>query len=325
MTPSFSLSTMADMLDAEVRGTQTTYGYVSDLKTAGPTDLSVYFSGRWRGIAKTTQAGVVIVEQALADDLPDTCTRLVVLNARTAWSAVLRWVESVQIETRVGHIHPSSVVAETAMVDPTALISPFCIIGENVRIGHNVTIAGGCVIGDDVVIGDSTTIDSGVTIHAKTRIGMACLISAGARIGTVGFGIDCDGLIPHLGHVVIEDYCTIGANTCIDRATVATTMIGRGSHIDNLVQIGHNVQIGQRVRLCGLVGIAGGAILEDDVWVGGQAGIGGHLTIGRGARIAAKSGVTKTMPGGRAYSGFPAEPNLQRLRRIAANKQASEG
>ncbi|MEE2755934.1 MAG: UDP-3-O-(3-hydroxymyristoyl)glucosamine N-acyltransferase [Myxococcota bacterium] len=324
MTPTFSLSEMAAMLNAEVRGPQTTYVGVSDLKTACKADLSVYFSRQWREIARATQAGIVIVEHPLADNLPDTCTRLIVPHARTAWSAVLRWVESVQTVRPAGHVHPSCIIAETATIDPSACISPLCVIGEHTQIGRNVNIAAGCVVGDGAIIGDGTTMGSSVTIHAKTRIGKACFISDGARIGTVGFGIDADGLIPHLGHVVIGDFCTIGANVCIDRATVTTTAVGMASHIDNLVQIGHNVTIGQRVRLCGQVGIAGGATLEDDVWVGGQAGIGGHLTIGQGARIAAKSGVTKSLPGGLSYSGFPAEPNMQRLRKLAAAKRASK-
>ncbi len=215
------------------------------------------------------------------------------------------------------------------------VVSPYARIEDGVHLGVNVEIHAGAVIAQGAHIGDGTIIESNVVIGPNVVIGQGCYIGAnssvshanigryvrlypGVRIGQDGFGfaIDPSGFVkvPQLGRVIIEDHVEVGANSTIDRGAGPDTVIGMGTWIDNLVQIGHNVKIGRGCVIVSQVGISGSTVLEDFVMLGGQVGLAGHLRIGKGARIAAQSGVSRNIPPQSEYMGYPAVPMKQFLR-----------
>ncbi|MBU0481594.1 MAG: UDP-3-O-(3-hydroxymyristoyl)glucosamine N-acyltransferase [Proteobacteria bacterium] len=198
-------------------------------------------------------------------------------------------------------------------------ISPMVVIGNNVRIGSRVTIGPGTVVGDSVSIGDGTFLHPNVTVLAGSLIGERVIIHSGTVIGSDGFGYAHDRhgnhvKRPHVGFVQIDDDVEIGANVCVDRATFGKTWIRRGTKIDNLVQIAHNVEIGENSILVSQVGISGSSRLGYGVVMGGKAALSGHLEIGNRVTIAAKSGVTSDLEDGAIVSGFPAIPHRKWLR-----------
>jgi UDP-3-O-[3-hydroxymyristoyl] glucosamine N-acyltransferase len=198
------------------------------------------------------------------------------------------------------------------------------VIGKGATIGRNCWIEANAVIGCGVVIGDNCRIGPGATV-SHALIGNNVRLYPGVRVGQDGFGfaIDPAGFvkIPQLGRVMIEDDVEVGANSCIDRGAGPDTVIGRGTWIDNLVQIGHNVRIGRGCILVGQCGIAGSTVLEDYVVVAAQAGIAGHLHVGKGARIGAQAGVLRNLDAGGEYMGSPCLPMRQNMRQIALLKR----
>ena len=192
-------------------------------------------------------------------------------------------------------IHPSAVVAASAQVDPTAHIGPHCTIGARVKIGANCVLQSGNSVGDDSVLGDETNLFPNATIYSRTQIGKRVRIHAGAVIGSDGFGYVFDTSfhrkVPQIGNVIIGDDVEIGANTTVDRAALGSTSIGKGTKIDNLVQVGHNVEIGEHCIFCAQVGISGSTKIGSYTVMAGQAGLAGHLKIGNKVTIGSKSGV----------------------------------
>lgn len=200
------------------------------------------------------------------------------------------------------------------------------VIGENVRIGPAVTIGPGVVLGDHVIVGEGCTIQARVTIYPHTELGARVLVQAGAVLGSTGFGYVRDSAaggylaFPQQGQLVIEDDVEIGANTTIDRGALGETRIGRGSKLDNLVHIGHNVRIGRNVIIAAQTGISGSSIIEDDAIIAGQVGIAEHVTIGAGVILGAKCGVPtgkKIRGAGEVFWGIPARPIREYLRDLA--------
>jgi UDP-3-O-[3-hydroxymyristoyl] glucosamine N-acyltransferase len=221
-------------------------------------------------------------------------------------------------------IHPSAVVAKTAQIDPTAHVGPHCTVGERVRLGANVVLQAGNFIGDDAALGDDTNLFPNVTIYPRTQIGRRVRIHAGTVIGSDGYGYVLDqGIhlkIPQVGHVVIGDDVEIGANVTVDRGALGSTVIGKGTKIDNLVQIGHNVQIGEHCIVISQVGIAGSCTLGNYVILAGQAGLAGHLKIGDRAIIGAQAGVMNHIPAGEKWLGSPAQPDKEFKRQVIAQR-----
>ncbi len=219
-------------------------------------------------------------------------------------------------------IHPSAVIAQSAQVDPTAHIGPHCTIGERVKIGANVILQAGNFVGDDSVLGDDTKLFPNVTIYFRTHIGQRVRIHSGTVIGSDGFSYVFDAgvhrKVPQVGNVVIGDDVEIGSNVSIDRAALGATVIGRGTKIDNLVHIAHNVEIGEHCILCGQVGFAGSTKLGNYVVLAGQVGIGGHLKIGDRVTVGSKAGVMHNIPDGEAWLGLPAQPDKQAKRVMIA-------
>lgn len=217
-------------------------------------------------------------------------------------------------------------IAPTAFIDPSASVSPQATVMHGAFIGRNVVIGSGSVIspnvfvGDGVIIGDNTFIGANATL-SHTIVGNHVILHPGVHIGQDGFGfaISPKGAVkvPQLGRVIIQDEVEIGAGTCIDRGAGPDTLISYGAKIDNLVQIGHNVQIGKFATIVSQVGISGSTEVGDGAILAGQVGVAGHLKIGRGAILAAKSGVTNHVPEGQTYGGIPAMPVMQWRRQVA--------
>jgi UDP-3-O-[3-hydroxymyristoyl] glucosamine N-acyltransferase len=225
-------------------------------------------------------------------------------------------------------IHPTAVIAATAKIDPTAHIGPHCVIGERVHIGARTVLQAGNFVGDDSKITDDTNIFPNVTLYARTEIGSRVRIHAGTTIGSDGFGYVPDGgghrKIPQIGNVIIGDDVEIGANVTIDRGALGATVIGKGTKIDNLVQIAHNVQLGEHCLLIAHAAIAGSSKLGNYVVVAGQAGIVGHMKIGNNVIIAGQSGVMTDIPDGGKFWGTPAQPEREMKRQVIATRQLPE-
>ena len=219
-------------------------------------------------------------------------------------------------------IHPTAVVAKSAQVDPTAHIGPHCVVGERVKLGANVVLQSGISIGDNAVLGDDVKLFPNVTIYPRTQIGKRVRIHAGAVIGADGFGYVLDSgahrKVMQIGNVVIGDDVEIGANVTVDRGALGSTVIGKGTKIDNLVQIAHNVQIGEHCIIISQVGIAGSTKIGNYVILAGQAGLAGHLKIGNQAIVGAQAGVMTDIPDGGKWLGSPAQPDKEFKRQVVA-------
>jgi len=219
-------------------------------------------------------------------------------------------------------IHPTAVVAASAKVDSSAHIGPHCVVGERAQIGARSVLQAGAVVGDDSRIGEEVNLFPNVTVYPRTEIGARVRIHAGTVIGSDGFGYVLDNgvqrKVPQVGNVVIGDDVEIGANVTIDRGALGSTVIGKGTKIDNLVQIAHNVEIGAGSIVVAQVGISGSTKLGNYVVLAGQVGIAGHLKIGNQVTVAAKSGVMTDIPDGGKWLGIPAQPDKQTKRQLIA-------
>ncbi len=231
-------------------------------------------------------------------------------------------------EEHIGGIHPTAVVEEGAAVAPDASIGAHCFIGAGTGIGAGTVIHPGCHIGQNVSIGKDCLLHPNVTVLDRCKIGERVILHSGCVIGADGFGyVNDDGFqmkVPQVGNVCVEDDVEVGANTTIDRATLGTTRIGRGTKIDNLVQIGHNCNIGENCIICGQVGFSGSCTIGDGVILAGQVGISDHITIGEGAILGGKSGVYENVPEKVFYSGFPARPHRQTMRILSLLEKLPE-
>lgn len=292
---------------------------VAPLEKASRGALSFVASAKYVSYLPGTRAGVVLVRPEWAPKRPEGCTAVVVEDPHSALAAVIPLLYTAA--------EPSPGVHETALVGPD------CSIGNGVSIGPYAVVGAGCVIGRATVIGahavvgagcrfgEGVTIDSHATVYDGVLIGDRSIVHSGARVGKAGFGYvwrDGHHKIPQIGGCRIESDVEIGTNVTIDRGSVGDTVIGQGTKIDNLVHIGHNVQIGKHVLIIAQVGISGSTKIGDGSVLAGQAGVGGHLEIGAGARIGGQAGVTGDVPGGATYSGYPARPHRESLRAQAA-------
>ena len=225
-------------------------------------------------------------------------------------------------------IHPSAVIAKSAQVDPTAHIGPHCTVGERVRLGAHCVLQNGNFVGDDSALGAETHLSPNVIIHARSQIGQRVRIHAGTVIGSDGYGYVLDGgihrKIPQVGNVIIGEDVEIGANVTIDCGALGSTVIGKGTKIDNLVQVAHNVEIGEHCLVIAQVGIAGSAKLGNYVVLAGQAGVAGHLKIGDHVTVAAQAGVMVDTPDAGTYWGSPMQPIGDVKRQLVAVRKLPE-
>ena len=291
---------------------------VAPLETAGRTDVTFLDNRKYTEAFEKSDAGAAFVGEAMAARAPK---GMALLISREPYKAFARAVQAFYPEARVV---PGC--APSAVIDPTATVPADCAIGANVvieagaRLGQRCQIGANTVVGAGVEIGDDCRVAANVTL-SHCVIGARVVLHPGVRIGQAGFGFAPDAAgpvkIPQIGRVVIGDDVDIGANTTIDRGSAHDTVIGPGTMIDNLVQIGHNVVLGRGCVLAGQVGISGSTKLGDFVMAGGQAGLAGHLNIGTGARIGAQAGLMRDVEPGEAVIGAPAVPLTTFWRQIA--------
>ena len=245
-----------------------------------------------------------------------TKTLIRVSNARVAFAKVLAMF--FPEPQPPGGVHSTAAVAGSAKVDPTAFIGPQCVVGERVRLGPRAVLLGGNHVGDDCQLGEDVRLFPNVVLYPRCQIGHRVRIHAGTVVGSDGFGYVLDQgthrKIPQIGNVIIHDDVEIGANVTIDRAALGSTVIGKGAKIDNLVQIAHNVVIGEHCIIVAQVGIAGSTQVGHYVTMAGQVGVAGHLKIGNQVTLAAQAGVMNDVPDGEKWLGAPARPDRQMKR-----------
>jgi UDP-3-O-[3-hydroxymyristoyl] glucosamine N-acyltransferase len=293
---------------------------VAPLDRAAPGDLSFLGAPKYAPMFAASNAGVVLVAPDLAE-APGRCpSRIIVERPQEALLTLLpRFHRAAAAEPGV---HATAVLGRGVRLGDGVSIGPYAVIGDGANVGDGAIIGAHVVVGQDVTIGARSQLYPSTTVYAGTRIGERVTIHAGARLGSDGFGyVQRDGQhlkIPHVGRCIIEDDVEIGANTTIDRGSIDDTVIGAGTKIDNLVQIGHNVRVGKVCLIMAQVGIAGSVRVEDGAILLGQVGVSGHHTIGKGARLAAQAGVFGDIPAGETWSGYPARPHKDALRAQAA-------
>ncbi len=292
---------------------------VAPLDRATASDISFFDNPKYIEQYINSAAGACFVKDKFAAQAPAGMALLICDDPYRAYALVAQRLYPFVPPT--DGISPKAEIHSTASIGTDVTIDSGVVIGRNVSIGDGCIISANAVIGDGVSVGRQTRIGACSTI-SHALIGESCIIHRGVHIGQDGFGfaLGRDGhvKVPQLGRVVIDNDVEIGAGTCIDRGTGPDTMIGEGTKIDNLVQIGHNVQIGKRVIIVSQVGISGSTRIGDGVVIGGQAGIAGHLKIGPGARLAARSGVAADIPAGKVYGGTPAVPIKDWHRQVIA-------
>lgn len=315
----FTAEKLAEVAQADLRGSpETLYSDVASVDKASKTDVSFLDNRKYLDSFKISQAGLCIVHPDLADLAPANMALLITPQPYMAYARIANlFYPKDKVE---GHISAKAFVADTACIDSTVRIDAGAYVGANVQIGANTWIKPNAVLHDGVVIGDDCVIGSNVTV-SHSLVGNAVTIHAGSQIGQDGFGFasSMEGhlRIPQLGRVVIHDHVNIGSNTTIDRGAGPDTIIGAGTQIDNLVQIGHNVELGFGCVIVSQTGISGSTKLGNFCVCGGQAGLAGHLQIGDGVTMAAKSGVMKNIPAGQTVGGFPAIPQKEWLKKQA--------
>lgn len=318
-----SLSDLAEHLECHLRGDgAVTVTHVSSLKSADAESLLFIDDPKHLDAALASPAAAVIAaEFAVATHAAKPL--LISNQPRLTFSRAAKLLRDTGRQSR--GIHPSAIV-EAAVIGGNVEIGPRAVIAERARIGEGSTIGAACVIGEGVEIGRDCRIDAHVTIYSGTRIGDRVVIQAGAVLGSEGFGYVRDERtgryeqFPQVGRLVIEDDVEIGANSTIDRGALDETRIRRGTKIDNVVHIGHNVLIGQNVVIAAQTGISGSAVIEDNVIIGGQVGIADHVRIESGAILGAQSGIPskKIIRGkGVVFWGTPARPIGEYLKELA--------
>lgn len=311
----FSAQQIAAVLGGQLYGNANAeVSDVAPIEQAQAQHLSFITDEKYLPCLETTRAGVVLVTKDLTDpnDLKDLRDRAVILveNARGSMGQLLQLVSKAMNPAKKG-IEQPSFISEGVSVPEDAYVGAFAYIGRNVRLGAGVQIYPNVYIGDNVTIGDNTILYAGVKIYAHCRIGAQCILHAGVVIGSDGFGFepDAQGInqkIPQIGNVIIEDDVEIGANTTVDRAMMGSTIVRRNAKIDNLVQIAHNVEVGQSTFLCAQVGIAGSTKVGQHCILSGQVGAAGHIEIADNCVFGAQSGIPGNVRKPGVYMGYPA-------------------
>ncbi len=280
----------------------------SKIEEGRPGSLSFLANPKYEHHIYNTEASIVLVNNDFIPSAPVKSTLIKVANAYAALAVLLDMVE--QSKKKKEGIDPSAFIHSTAKVGNGCYIGNFAFIGEHVIIGERCKIYPHAYIGDDAIIGDDSVIYPHVTIYEGCRIGNRCILHAGSVIGSDGFGFAPQGdnykKIPQLGNVILEDEVEIGANTTIDRAVMDSTIIRKGVKLDNLVQIAHNVEVGEHTVMASQVGISGSVKIGKHCQFGGQAGLAGHLRIEDNVSVGAQAGVIGNIEEGRTILGAPA-------------------
>jgi UDP-3-O-[3-hydroxymyristoyl] glucosamine N-acyltransferase len=300
---------------------------VSAVAEAGPDALTFATDETYYAAALSSAAAAVLVDAAIAiDESAADKPLLIVENARAALATLLGSLK--RPRPRGPFRHPSAVVEDGAQIGEGVYLGAHSYVGVNARVGDGCTIGAGAYVGSEVTIGAQTWLHPRAVVHDGCVIGAGCVLHSGCVIGSEGFGwAFLEGRlerIPQIGNVVLDDDVEIGANTCVDRAQTGSTTIGRGTKIDNLVQIGHNCRIGKHCAIAAQSGFAGSTSVGDYVKIAGQVGTRGHMHIGTGATVAGGSGVWGDVPDGAMVSGNPARPHREEMRMQANIRKLPE-
>ncbi|MDN3657657.1 UDP-3-O-(3-hydroxymyristoyl)glucosamine N-acyltransferase [Ferruginibacter paludis] len=296
----FSAAQIAMMIDGKIEGNANIQvGFFGKIEEAVEGELTFLANPKYEEYLYSTAASIVIVNHSLELKQPVSATLIRVQDAYTAFATLLDKYQQIKNQQLTGIQQPAYVDA-TAKIGEQVFIGAFAYIGEKAIIGNRVKIYPSAYIGNRVTIGENTIIHPGVKIYHHCNIGNNVVIHSGTVIGSDGFGFapQADGTyikVPQIGNVVIEDNVEIGANTTIDRATIGSTLIKSGAKLDNLLQIAHNVEIGNNSVIAAQAGISGSTKIGNNVMIGGQAGVVGHLQIADGTKINAQSGVSKSI------------------------------
>lgn len=316
-----AVSELAELVGGEVvgDGSRLILG-VAPIESAGPEELAFLTDSRYRPFLQTTGAGAVVVGMGEVGDNRATLIR--VADPHRAMAELL-FSFPPEGDAPTPGVHPTAVVEGGVSLGEGVAIGPLVQIGAESRIGDRVIVGGGSYIGQGCEVGQESVLFPRVTVLDRVRIGARCRIQSGTVLGSEGYRYVTDGesahrRVPHLGLVIVEDEVELGANVTVDRAVLGATRIGRGTKVDNLVHIAHNVEIGEDCLIVAQVGISGSVSMGRGVAVGGQAGIAGHLEIGEGAQIAARSGINHSVPPGAVVSGVPARSHRETRRIWAA-------
>jgi len=320
------LRDLAEKLGCRLRGDGSiTVSNISSLQSANRDSLIFVEDAKHLNTALASSAAAVVAPEFADQGFAAKTTKPILISAQPRLTFA-RAAKLLRDPERNRGIHPFTVVPPSVEIGKNVAVAPRAVLGEHVKIGDETTVGCGAVIGDDVVIGSHCRIDANVTIYPGTTLGDRVIVQAGAVLGSEGFGYVRDAQtgryeqFPQVGRVVIEDDVEIGANSTVDRGALDETRICRGTKIDNLVHVGHNVRIGEDVVIAAQTGLSGSATVEDHVIIGGQVGIADHVRIEEGAILGAQSGIPskKVIRGkGVVFWGTPARPIREYLKELA--------
>ena len=325
----FSAAQIAMLINGKVEGDPdivvNSFGKIEEAKEG---QLTFFANPKYEEFLYSTKASLVIINEAYELRQPLKAVLVRVPDAYSAFATLLSKYQEIMTQQLSG-IQQPSYISKTAATGQNVFIGAFSYLGDNVKVGNNTKIFPNAYIGDNVSIGDNSIIHPGVKIYHSCKIGNNVTIHAGAVIGSDGFGFAPQSdrsfkKVPQIGNVLIEDYVEIGANTTIDRATIGSTIIKSGAKLDNLIQIAHNVEVGNSTVIAAQAGVSGSTKIGKGVMIGGQVGIVGHIQIGDGAKINAQSGVSKSIEPGKAVTGSPAHDYTATLRSQAISRKLPE-
>jgi UDP-3-O-[3-hydroxymyristoyl] glucosamine N-acyltransferase len=293
----FSAEQIAQLLSGTVEGNpQQTVSDMAKIEEGRPSTITFLANPKYEEFIYTTQASIALVNKTFVatQPLPATLTLIRVDDAYQCLTKLLAFYD--QMNSNVSGIEQPSFIHETATLGENCYVGAFAYIGKNAKIGNNVKVYPQAYIGDNVTIGDNSTLFSGVKVYHNCQIGKSCTLHSGVILGSDGFGFAPNSennyqKVPQIGNVILEDHVEIGSNTTVDRATMGSTRIKKGVKLDNLIQIAHNVEIGENTVIAAQTGVAGSTKIGKNVMIGGQVGIIGHLKIADGVKIAAQSGI----------------------------------
>lgn len=325
----FSAIQIATIIGGKLEGdaniSVASFGRIEDAHAG---QLSFLANPKYEEYLYSTKASIIILNETQELKQPVTAALIRVPDAYSAFATLLDKYQQI-IQQQLTGIQQPVYMHATAKVGEHVFIGAFAYLGENVIVADGAKIYANVFLGNQVIVGENSVIHPGVVIYHDCVIGKNVTIHAGTIIGSDGFGFapQADGTfkkVPQIGNVIIEDGVEIGANTTIDRATIGSTLIKSGAKLDNLLQIAHNVEVGNNTVIAAQSGVSGSTKIGNNVMIGGQAGIVGHITIGDGAKVNAQSGVSKSLEAGKAVTGTPAYDYTAALRSQAASRKLPE-
>lgn len=317
----FTAEMIAGLLGGTVVGDKNASVHtVSSIEDGGKGSLTYLTNTKYEKFVYTTGCSIVLVNRGFVPQEPVSATLIEVEDVGRSVLQLLEMYNAAKPQKK--GISPLASISDKATVGEECYIGAFAVVEAGARIGNGARIYPQCYVGDGVSVGEKTILYPGVKVYEGCHIGSRCILHSGAVIGADGFGFAPNSQggfdkIPQLGNVIIEDDVEIGANTCVDRAKTDSTIIRRGVKLDNLIQIGHNVQIGENTVSSAQTGIAGTSKVGHNCFLAGQVGIADHVNIGNCVRIGSKSGIDKDVPDGEVRFGYPPLPGLQYHRSFA--------